>query len=58
MQKAKDGVKIQIKLQVGLMNEKPVSSWQTRPVYVCCLAETSDGKMIHFARIRYAPELC
>ncbi|KAF2276928.1 P-loop containing nucleoside triphosphate hydrolase protein, partial [Westerdykella ornata] len=51
MQRTNDGVKIQLKIEVGLMNEKPLVSWQKQPVYICCLAETSDGSMLHFARI-------
>lgn len=33
------------------MNEKCPSYFQRRPVYVCFLAETSDGRMIDFRRI-------
>ena len=34
------------------MNEKVPSYFQRHPLYVCFLAETSDGHMIDFRRIR------
>ncbi|KAH9864275.1 hypothetical protein J1614_010209 [Plenodomus biglobosus] len=51
VRKAPDGVKIQIKANIGFINEKPPQRFGTRPVYVCLLAETSNGRKIHFARI-------
>lgn len=34
------------------MNEKIPTYFQRRPVYVCFLAETSDGSIIDFRRMR------
>ncbi|KAJ5088803.1 hypothetical protein N7456_012419 [Penicillium angulare] len=51
----KDGktgvVKINFKLEVAFMNDKTPTYFQRRPVYVCCLTETSDGRLIDFRRI-------
>lgn len=47
-----DGVKIQVKADIGFLNEKPPQRFAGKLVYVCLLAETSDGRKIHFARIR------
>jgi ATP-dependent DNA helicase HFM1/MER3 len=35
------------------MNEKCPNFFQRRPVYVCFVAETSDGCLIDFRRIRF-----
>jgi ATP-dependent DNA helicase HFM1/MER3 len=32
------------------MNDKIPTFFQRRPVYVCCLTETSDGRMVDFRR--------
>lgn len=50
--KVTDGVKIQVKVDIGFINEKPPQRFGNRPVYVCVLAETSDGRKMHFARTR------
>ncbi|KAL5113379.1 ATP-dependent DNA helicase MER3 [Pleosporales sp. CAS-2024a] len=49
--KCADGVKIQVKAEIGFMNDVPPQRFAGKPVYVCLLAETSDGRKIHFARI-------
>lgn len=41
---------IKIKADVGFINEKTPLFFRRKPVYVCFLAETSDGKMIDFRR--------
>ncbi|KAF2193462.1 P-loop containing nucleoside triphosphate hydrolase protein [Zopfia rhizophila CBS 207.26] len=46
-----DGAKIQVKVEIGFMNERPAIKYRDTLVYVCVLAETSDGRKIHFARI-------
>jgi ATP-dependent DNA helicase HFM1/MER3 len=46
-------VKVQLKVELGFLNEEPPSEWQAKFVYVCLLVATSDGRMVHFARIRY-----
>jgi hypothetical protein len=33
------------------MNEKTPEYFQKKPVYVCLIAELSDGHLLHFARI-------
>ncbi|KAH3959256.1 hypothetical protein HBH69_034570 [Parastagonospora nodorum] len=49
--KSADGVKIQVKATIGFINENPPQRFAGKLVYVCLLAETSDGRKIHFARI-------
>ncbi|OJJ49132.1 hypothetical protein ASPZODRAFT_157591 [Penicilliopsis zonata CBS 506.65] len=49
--KAGSPVQIKFKAEVAFMNEQPPSFFQRRPVYVCFLAETSDGRMVDFRRI-------
>jgi ATP-dependent DNA helicase HFM1/MER3 len=49
--KCAEGVKIQVKSDIGFLNEKPPQRFASKLVYVCLLAETSDGRKIHFARI-------
>ncbi|KAK2784145.1 Sec63 [Onygenales sp. PD_12] len=44
-------VKIGFKAEIGFVNEKVPAYFRRRPVYVCFLAETSDGRMIDFRRI-------
>jgi hypothetical protein len=39
------------------MNEKTPEYFQKKPVYVCLIAELSDGHLLHFARIRYVQSL-
>ena len=51
---AAHGVMVQIKADIGFINEKLPQRFRNRPVYVCFLAELSNGRKIHFARIRYA----
>ncbi|KAJ8115056.1 hypothetical protein OPT61_g3210 [Boeremia exigua] len=49
--KTAEGVKVQVKATIGFINEKPPQQFGTKLIYVCVLAETSDGRKIHFARI-------
>ncbi|KAJ5637866.1 hypothetical protein N7490_007745 [Penicillium lividum] len=44
-------VTIGFKLEVAFMNEKTPAYFLGRPVYICCLTETSDGQLIDFRRI-------
>ncbi|PKX95012.1 putative DEAD/DEAH box DNA helicase (Mer3) [Aspergillus novofumigatus IBT 16806] len=44
-------VRIRFKAEIAFMNEKTPTFFQRRPVYVCFLAETSDGHLIDFRRI-------
>jgi ATP-dependent DNA helicase HFM1/MER3 len=48
-----DGVRIQIKADIGFINEQPPQRFNDKLIYVCLLVDTSDGRKIHFARIRY-----
>lgn len=50
--KTSEGVKAQVKADIGFINDKPPESFGSKLVYVCLLAETSDDRKIHFARIR------
>lgn len=42
-----------MKADIGFLNDKVPVQFNKRPVYVCFLAETSDGRKVHFCRIRY-----
>ncbi|KAK5174023.1 ATP-dependent DNA helicase MER3 [Saxophila tyrrhenica] len=44
-------VAIKIKTEIGFLNETVPDFFQRKPVYICLLAETSDGHKVHFARI-------
>ncbi|KAK5119691.1 hypothetical protein LTR85_007267 [Meristemomyces frigidus] len=44
-------VTIKVKADIGFLNERVPEFFNKRPVYVCLLAETSDGHKVHFARI-------
>ncbi|KAL2809895.1 Sec63 Brl domain-containing protein [Aspergillus granulosus] len=44
-------VRIRFKAEVAFMNEKCPTVFQARPVYVCFVAETSDGRLLDFRRI-------
>ncbi|KAF2689961.1 ATP-dependent DNA helicase MER3 [Lentithecium fluviatile CBS 122367] len=48
--KTPEGVKLHVKADIGFINEKTLELFNSRAVYVCLLAETSDGRKIHFAR--------
>ncbi|PGH33745.1 ATP-dependent DNA helicase HFM1/MER3 [[Emmonsia] crescens] len=44
-------VRVGFKADIGFINEKLPTFFRRKPVYVCFLAETSDGRMIDFRRI-------
>ncbi|EAW06934.1 putative DEAD/DEAH box DNA helicase (Mer3) [Aspergillus clavatus NRRL 1] len=44
-------VKVRFKAEIAFINEKTPTFYQRRPVYVCFLAEISDGRLIDFRRI-------
>ncbi|KAL8939030.1 MAG: hypothetical protein Q9216_003579 [Gyalolechia sp. 2 TL-2023] len=44
-------VKINVKAELGFMNEKLPAYFNRKAVYVCFLAERSDGRLIDFRRI-------
>lgn len=43
---------VNVKAEVGFVNEKLPVVFQKRTVYVVFLAETSDGQKVEFRRIR------
>ena len=45
------GVKITLKAEIGFLNETPPANFARKPMYVCLLAETSDGRVVHFCRV-------
>ncbi|KAL1964042.1 hypothetical protein VTN77DRAFT_7588 [Rasamsonia byssochlamydoides] len=49
--KSGKSVKVNFRADVGFLNEKLPVFFQRRPVYVCFLAETSDGHLIDFRRM-------
>jgi ATP-dependent DNA helicase HFM1/MER3 len=51
VKKTPEGVRIQIKADIGFINEKTPDRFGHKLIYVCILAETSDGRKVHFARI-------
>ncbi|KXS99813.1 hypothetical protein AC578_8868 [Pseudocercospora eumusae] len=44
-------VTVKVKAEIGFLNEKAPLMFQRKPVYICFLADTSDGHKLHFARI-------
>lgn len=46
-----ESVGIKLKAEIGFINEKAPEVFQRKPVYVCLLAENSDGEKVHFARV-------
>lgn len=49
--KSEQGIGIKVKAEIGFLNDKPPETAFRKVVYVCLLAETSDGRLAHFARI-------
>ncbi|KAF2426590.1 P-loop containing nucleoside triphosphate hydrolase protein [Tothia fuscella] len=49
--KAGHSAKVNVKANIGFMNDKPPQLYQGKLVYVIFLAETSDGIKVQFARI-------
>ncbi|EMC98517.1 hypothetical protein BAUCODRAFT_67333, partial [Baudoinia panamericana UAMH 10762] len=49
--KKSEHVSINVKAEIGFLNEKTPEAFLKRAVYICLLAETSDGQKVHFARI-------
>jgi len=47
-------VTIRIRADLGFINDKTPEYFKKQPVYVCLMAELSDGHLLHFARIRYS----
>ncbi|PWY64887.1 DEAD/DEAH box DNA helicase [Aspergillus eucalypticola CBS 122712] len=46
------GAQVNIRSEIAFMNEKCPTYFQRRPVYVCFMAGTSDGRLLDFRRIR------
>ncbi|KAI9806094.1 MAG: Sec63 [Piccolia ochrophora] len=49
--RAGEPVKVDIVGQIGFMNEKPPLFYCRQPLYICYLAETSDGQLLDFGRL-------
>ncbi|KAL6233158.1 hypothetical protein BDW75DRAFT_252166 [Aspergillus navahoensis] len=49
--------RVLFKAELAFMNERCPTFFQQRPIYVCFVAETSDGRLIDFRRIRYMKNL-
>ena len=52
--RAGEHVAVRIRTDLGFINDKTPEYFNKQPVYVCMMAELSDGHLLHFARIRYA----
>ncbi|WPB04663.1 uncharacterized protein RHO25_009309 [Cercospora beticola] len=46
-----EGATIKVNAEIGFINEKVPETFNRKPVYICLLAEASDGRKVHFARI-------
>lgn len=46
------GVRVTVVADIGMLNDVIPTNFAKHPIYVCFLAETSEGRLIHFARIR------
>lgn len=46
-----EGVTVKVRAEIGFLNDKTPEKFNRRVVYVCLLADTSDGRLAHFARI-------
>jgi ATP-dependent DNA helicase HFM1/MER3 len=51
--KAGQGARINVDAEIGFLNDKPVVRLQNQQVYLVFMAETSDGRSVHFARSRF-----
>ncbi|QSS51070.1 helicase family member [Histoplasma capsulatum var. duboisii H88] len=49
--KPRKSVRLRFKAEIGFINEKLPTFFRRKPIYVCFLAETSDGRLIDFRRI-------
>jgi ATP-dependent DNA helicase HFM1/MER3 len=48
---AGEGAKIRFKVEVGFLNDVVPQIFNKKPVYVCFLSETSDGRLVDFRRM-------
>jgi ATP-dependent DNA helicase HFM1/MER3 len=51
--KAGQGAKLNVNAEIGFMNDKTPVAFQNKAIFLVFLAETSDGKSVHFARARF-----
>ncbi|KAI9846247.1 MAG: Sec63 [Sclerophora amabilis] len=49
--KVGEPVVVKMKAEVGFLNEKPPISFHKKPIYICFLAERSDGRVLEFRRM-------
>lgn len=53
LQNMKKGVmQVRFEIDVAFMNDKIALYYQQKPVFVCCLTGTSDGRLVDFRRVR------
>jgi ATP-dependent DNA helicase HFM1/MER3 len=43
---------MKVKAEVGFMNDKVPTVFNKKPVYMCFMAERSDGHLVDFRRMR------
>ncbi|KAI5362101.1 putative helicase, Sec63 domain, Helicase superfamily 1/2, ATP-binding domain-containing protein [Septoria linicola] len=46
-----EGVCVKVRAEIGLLNEKVPDFFNRKPVYICLLVDTSDGRKAHFVRV-------
>lgn len=44
-------VSVKVKAEIGFLNDTVPETFDGKVVYICLLADTSDGRKVHFARI-------
>lgn len=49
--RAGEGATLHIRSDIGFMNERPPETYRQKPIYLIFLAEISNGRKVHFARI-------
>lgn len=50
--RAGEPVQMKMRSTIGFLNESVPSRWNGKMVYVCFVAETSDGRLVEFRRMR------
>lgn len=49
--RAGDPVRVKVRAEISFANEKPPSMFRGKPIFVCFIAETSDGHLAEFGRL-------
>jgi hypothetical protein len=50
--KAEAHVEVKLSAVIGFLNDKVPLSFHRKPIYICFMAETSDGKIVDFRRMQ------